>query len=80
MQQWSHISCRASAVVGSGKARLPGVLIASISYLLGLRLRISKLMRRALRQGWRWQRDWSDMYCIVIENNRVLNNFLPAAP
>jgi hypothetical protein len=36
-------------VVGSGKAGLPGVFIASIPYLLGLRLRISKLMRRALR-------------------------------
>jgi len=32
------------------------------------------------KNGWRWQRDWSDMYCIVIENNRVLNNFVPAAP
>ena len=27
------------------------------------------------RKGWKWQRNWSDMYCIVIEDRRVANNF-----
>jgi hypothetical protein len=77
--QWSHISYRASAVVGSGKAGLPGVFIASIPYLPGLRLRISKLLRRALRKDGDGREIWSDMYCIVIENNKVSNNLLLAA-
>jgi hypothetical protein len=25
-------------------------------------------------KGWRWQRNWSGIYCIVIENNFVLDN------
>jgi hypothetical protein len=28
------------------------------------------------KKGWHWQRNWSGIYCIVIENNRVDNNFL----
>ena len=27
------------------------------------------------KQGWRWQRNWHDTYCIVIENRRVNDNF-----
>jgi hypothetical protein len=27
------------------------------------------------KKGWKWQRNWSDVYCIVIENKRVANNF-----
>lgn len=27
------------------------------------------------KQGWRWQRNWHDIYCIVIENRRVMDNF-----
>jgi hypothetical protein len=27
------------------------------------------------KKGWRWQRNWSGVYCIVIEKNRVDNNF-----
>jgi len=26
-------------------------------------------------RGWRWQRNWHDVYCIVIDNKRVMNNF-----
>jgi hypothetical protein len=26
-------------------------------------------------RGWRWQRSWSRLYCIVIENKIVENNF-----
>jgi hypothetical protein len=26
-------------------------------------------------KGWRWQRSWSRLYCIVIENKMVENNF-----
>jgi hypothetical protein len=26
-------------------------------------------------KGWRWQKNWSGVYCIVIEDNRVGNNF-----
>lgn len=32
------------------------------------------------KKGWRWQRNWSSLYCIVIEGNRVPNNFLEAPP
>ena len=27
------------------------------------------------KKGWRWQRNWSGVYCIVIEDRRVDNNF-----
>ncbi len=27
------------------------------------------------KKGWRWQMNWSGLYCIVIENKRVDNNF-----
>jgi hypothetical protein len=27
------------------------------------------------RTGWRWQRSWSKLYCIVIENKFVEDNF-----
>jgi hypothetical protein len=27
------------------------------------------------KRGWRWQRNWHDVYCIVIDNKRVMNNF-----
>src|SRR5579863_3213712 len=27
------------------------------------------------KKGWRWQKSWSGLYCIVIENNKVENNF-----
>lgn len=27
------------------------------------------------KKGWRWQRNWSDIYCIVIENNSIHDNF-----
>jgi hypothetical protein len=27
------------------------------------------------KKGWRWQRNWHDIYCIVIENRRVNDNF-----
>jgi hypothetical protein len=26
-------------------------------------------------KGWRWQRSWKTLYCIVIENKLVQNNF-----
>ena len=32
------------------------------------------------KKGWRWQRNWSSIYCIDIGNNTVSNNFLPTAP
>jgi hypothetical protein len=28
-----------------------------------------------VQKGWRWQRNWSSIYCMVIEGNRVDNNF-----
>lgn len=31
------------------------------------------------KKGWRWQRNWSSTYCIVVENNTVSDNFLPTA-
>src|SRR5215469_13380532 len=31
-------------------------------------------------KGWRWQRSWIGMYCIVIEDKRVMDNFRPTAP
>lgn len=27
------------------------------------------------QKGWRWQQNWSGLYCIVIEDRRVDNNF-----
>jgi hypothetical protein len=27
------------------------------------------------KQGWRWQRSWSALYCVVIEDNKIDNNF-----
>ena len=27
------------------------------------------------KKGWRWQRNWSGLYCIVIEDKRVDNKF-----
>jgi hypothetical protein len=27
------------------------------------------------KKGWRWQKNWSALYCIVIEGNRIANNF-----
>ena len=27
------------------------------------------------QKGWRWQRDWSGLYCIIIEGKRIENNF-----
>jgi hypothetical protein len=27
------------------------------------------------KNGWHWQRSWSRLYCIVIENKMVENNF-----
>ena len=27
------------------------------------------------KKGWKWQRSWHAMYCMVIENRRVANNF-----
>jgi len=27
------------------------------------------------QKGWRWQRNWRSVYCVVIEDNRVDNNF-----
>jgi hypothetical protein len=27
------------------------------------------------QRGWRWQRNWSGLYCIVIEEKRVDDNF-----
>jgi len=27
------------------------------------------------KKGWRWQRDWSGVYCIVIDGKRIDNNF-----
>ena len=29
------------------------------------------------RKGWGWQENWSDCYCIVIENKVVTDNFRP---
>lgn len=26
-------------------------------------------------KGWRWQRNWSGIYCIIIEERRIENNF-----
>jgi hypothetical protein len=26
-------------------------------------------------KGWRWQKSWSKLYCIVIENKMIENNF-----
>jgi len=28
------------------------------------------------KKGWRWQRNWSGVYCIVINHRRAPNNFL----
>ena len=28
------------------------------------------------KKGWRWQRNWSAVYCIVIGDHRIANNFL----
>jgi hypothetical protein len=27
------------------------------------------------KKGWRWQQDWNGMYCIVIENRLVSDNW-----
>jgi hypothetical protein len=27
------------------------------------------------KKGWRWQGNWSGVYCIVIEGKRIDNNF-----
>jgi hypothetical protein len=27
------------------------------------------------KKGWHWQKNWSGVYCIVIESKRVDNNF-----
>jgi hypothetical protein len=27
------------------------------------------------QKGWRWQRDWSGLYCIVVEDKWINNNF-----
>jgi hypothetical protein len=27
------------------------------------------------KKGWRWQRNWSGMYCVIVEGKRVLDNF-----
>lgn len=32
------------------------------------------------KKGWRWQRNWSGIYCIVVEEKRVMDNFRPTAP
>jgi hypothetical protein len=32
------------------------------------------------KKGWRWQRNWSEMYCIVIEDKRVMDNFRLTVP
>jgi hypothetical protein len=31
------------------------------------------------KKGWRWQRNWHDTYCIVIEQNTVADNFKPSS-
>jgi hypothetical protein len=28
------------------------------------------------KKGWRWQRNWHGIYCIVIEEKRIADNFL----
>lgn len=37
---------------------------------------LSLLDKRMPALGWRWQRRWSGLYCVVIENKKVENNFL----
>jgi hypothetical protein len=27
------------------------------------------------QKGWRWQRNWSGNYCMVVEDRKVENNF-----
>jgi hypothetical protein len=27
------------------------------------------------KKGWRWQRSWSGLYCIVVEDKRINDNF-----
>lgn len=29
-------------------------------------------------KGWRWQRNWNTLYCIVIDNQAAYNNFKPS--
>jgi hypothetical protein len=28
------------------------------------------------KKGWRWQQNWSDLYCIVIGEHRIADNFI----
>ena len=30
------------------------------------------------KKGWRWQRNWSGIYCAVVEGKRVVDNFKEA--
>jgi len=32
------------------------------------------------QMGWRWQRNWSGLYCMVVESKRVDNNFRKTSP
>jgi hypothetical protein len=29
------------------------------------------------KKGWRWQRNWRGLYCMVVEGKRIDNNWLP---
>jgi hypothetical protein len=31
-------------------------------------------------KGWHWQQSWGGLYCMVVENRSVGNNFVDAAP
>ena len=31
------------------------------------------------KMGWRWQRDWTDLYCIIVEDKVVRNNWSASA-
>lgn len=31
-------------------------------------------------KGWNWQQNWTGIYCIVVENRSIQNNFVEAAP
>jgi uncharacterized protein YbaR (Trm112 family) len=30
-------------------------------------------------KGWRWQRNWTGLYCVIVENRVVEDNWLPGA-
>lgn len=44
---------------------------------LSAELAASYIEKNALgtEKGWRWQRTWKGLYCMVVENKRVANNW-----